>query len=415
MRKSPGFTIVELLVVIAIIGLLVALVMPAIQAAREASRQANCQNNLKQIGTGVQQHVSTLGYYPTGGWAPDQVAPNPGSGGWVGDPDMGTGPHQPGGWIYNLLPYIDQQPLHDLGAGAPTTNNTGGVNQAGGFTTPSRQGANAFRMMSPLSLFNCASRRRAMLFPLCYGYPSMTGPTIPPTAASPILPVTLNPATVTLPTFTPLPGNPAQQLTGVAKSDFAINRGDGSLEPGGCEPNSGPTVGLGQMASTIPQSLLTAKPLQGFFKTPTNFAAIYTGVSFQQSLVQPAHITDGANYTFLVGEKGMNADHYLDGSDFADQHNMYSGFCADNFRCTAVPPVQDMPGYLANGSPCGFGSPHPNGTSFLFCDSHVQIIRYGINPVLFASLGHRNDTTQANSPPPNAWQGWPAIDDTMLK
>ncbi len=90
-----GFTLVELLVVIAIIGILVALLLPAIQAAREAARRAQCKNNLRQIALACLNHENSQKTFPFGGW----------SFGWMGDPDQGYGPQQPGGWIYAAAPY----------------------------------------------------------------------------------------------------------------------------------------------------------------------------------------------------------------------------------------------------------------------------------------------------------------------
>ncbi len=136
-----AFTLVELLVVIAIIGILLGLLMPAVQSARESARKASCQNNLKQIGLGVQQHVQSNGFFPSAGWGCY----------WTGDADLGFGRSQPGSWIFSILPYIEETVIYKFASdGKPnkiTAAQMAGAEQAG---------------KTPIGLFCCPSRRRPM-------------------------------------------------------------------------------------------------------------------------------------------------------------------------------------------------------------------------------------------------------------
>jgi type II secretory pathway pseudopilin PulG len=95
---------VELLVVIAIIGILIALLLPAVQAAREAARRSQCSNNLKQIGLGLHNYHDTHKTLPTGHMIWNNNTPS--GCGLVGTMRLF-------GWQVLMLPYIEQQPLHD--------------------------------------------------------------------------------------------------------------------------------------------------------------------------------------------------------------------------------------------------------------------------------------------------------------
>src|SRR5688500_1364226 len=90
-RCRSGFTLIELLVVIAIIGVLIALMLPAVQVARESARRTHCFNNLKQYGIATHNFHQQYNRLPPY-WTENNVAKFP-----------------DGGWIVQLLPYLEQQ------------------------------------------------------------------------------------------------------------------------------------------------------------------------------------------------------------------------------------------------------------------------------------------------------------------
>jgi prepilin-type N-terminal cleavage/methylation domain-containing protein len=133
---QPGraFTLVELLVVIAIVAVPIGLLLPAVQKVRESAARTKCLNNLHQIGVACYLHHDDFGILPSDGWGLN----------WVGDPSQGNGPSQPGGWIYQILPFIEQNGLYELSTSAA------GCQQMIGM---------------PVPVFNCPSRRAGGPYP----------------------------------------------------------------------------------------------------------------------------------------------------------------------------------------------------------------------------------------------------------
>ena len=178
-KEQRGFTLVELLVVIAIIGVLVGLLLPAVQAAREAARRAQCLNHLKQLGLASLVHEDSHGTLPSGGWGWL----------WVGEPDRGFGAEQPGGWLYNILPFMEETALRSLGKGESESR---------------RRALLVPLVRTPLESAHCPSRRTPQLFPMWQGAFAFRN---------------------------------TAQFEGVARADYAINGGSRFWDPGGGPPS----------------------------------------------------------------------------------------------------------------------------------------------------------------------------------
>ncbi len=313
-NRRIGFTLIELLVVIAIIAILIALLVPAVQKVREAAARTQCTNNLKNIGLALHQNHDANKKFPSGGWGWD----------WIGTPERGTGPDQPGGWLYNILPYVEQGALRDSTKGL-----------IGAAVDPPMR----VLMAKPVPIFNCPARRNGG--PYANGGPGAVYYTID--AANTQVSITTSAADL------------------LARCDYAATCGSQDKN----EIDGGPSIATGSSPN--------------YWNVPG-----WDGVIYRCSRIRITQIDRGTSNTFLVGEKLMNKGLYLAGTDGGDNECMYTGMNNDVQRTTFYPPAEDP---LVGTNPKQFGSSHNGGLNMLYCDGSVHFVEYTINPAIWLVAG----------------------------
>jgi prepilin-type N-terminal cleavage/methylation domain-containing protein len=320
-RKCAAFTLVELLVVIAIIGILVALLLPAIQAAREAARRSQCQNHLKQIITGMLLHENTHGHFPVGGTDPTHS----------GDPDDGFGKKAKGGWTYNLLPYIEEETLHKMGAGQAKA---------------AKLQQFMLRDQIPVAIYYCPTRRQ----PLAYQ-------------------------------CTQRNANHAAQIPRSARCDYAMNCGDAR---GNYDTDVVPASSINTGLSWWDEDGVAA-PGIGLEAVLIKISQIEDGTS-KTYCVGEAYLNPNNYMTSADPNNDWTAY-----NGFQDDRDRSTGYHARSFpQNLAYEPIQDTPGLLSKYR-FAFGSAHPAAFHMAFCDGSVTSISYDIDLETHRMNGHRAD------------------------
>ncbi len=343
-----GFTLVELLVVIAIIGVLVALLLPAIQAAREAARRTQCRNNLKNIGLSLLNYESSFKFFPTGGTTfGDRLECYAQNGRAWQAPKQGLS------WAFQILPYLEQNALANIGSTAIVQN-------------------------SPVPLYNCPSRRgptqyedsrwgKAYLMDYASAHPGTT--------------VAANSTVKT-------DAERDKDVHDRVKAIFwAVQAGGYS---GGQPPNNGVYDGV---IVRSPWRRTSPNPDNcGPNPAPGEFAV---GVPYPTKMGQ---ITDGASNTLVVAEKYINAnDQYgYAGGDASDDRGWLDGWDPDTVRTTMATPYPDSAlSPIRDGNPPSedqtylMGSAHVSGFHGVFADGSVRVISYDVPIYVLNSLGTR--------------------------
>jgi prepilin-type N-terminal cleavage/methylation domain-containing protein/prepilin-type processing-associated H-X9-DG protein len=322
MKHRRGFTLVELLVVIAIIAMLVTLLLPAVQSAREAARRTQCVNNLKNLGLASLNLESSMNHFPPGGWGWQ----------WVGDADIASDRNQPGGWIFGILPFMEENSFYN----AAKDGARGAMSQV------QLDGA-LLCVQSPISIINCPSRRESRAFDMAWfpsGYKAFN----------------------------------ASLARQAGRTDYGGNGGDMGLAHG-----SGPSTLQAGLDAPVAKSPFTGVV---FERSEVTIQQVEDGTSKTylagEKFIDPAHYTTGGyasdNETWCTG---WNNDNYRVGGE----------------NRTPLIPLRDREGVQAHNN---FGSAHQTGFNAVFCDGHVGTIDFSVDPEMHRRMSNREDQLPVN-------------------
>jgi prepilin-type N-terminal cleavage/methylation domain-containing protein/prepilin-type processing-associated H-X9-DG protein len=348
--EPRGLTLVELLAVIAIIGLLVGLLMPALQSARESSRRTTCTSNLKTLSMACLSHLEHIGTFPSDGW-PDGNGINAAN---------GFNEEQGGGWMFNILPFMELETLRNRNSDATSVSPT-----VLGCPTTVAPGAVAREQTNPSIArgITCYAGSMGSIgrFPDRHGILPDGSPVLSHELAL------LDKATreSTYPTFS----NYGHRIAGI--NDFADSR----------RQSWGNNFWSG-----------------GYFNN---------GVICAYGRVRAAHVTDGLGNTLLCGERPVLSNNILElrngnPCDTAASATWVRSYGWMNCKSTAAPPEIFIQNVSTTGNACragGFGSRH--GTTFgaAFCDGSVRHVGFEIDAAtVWRPLNSRNDGQILNLP-----------------
>jgi prepilin-type N-terminal cleavage/methylation domain-containing protein/prepilin-type processing-associated H-X9-DG protein len=194
------------------------------------------------------------------------------------------------------------------------------------------------RVATPITIYNCPTRRSGGPYPNAGNYPyygNWNGQFIP---------------------------------TRLARTDYAGNAGSQNAN----EANGGPAG-------------MAAVPGFGW-ANPNN----YDGVFYQRSEMPLTHITRGTSNTYMIGEKYLDPNNYINGSDAGDNETMHTGFNNDVNRCSFDLPMQDRRGSAGITEPYKrWGSAHPSGLNMAYCDGSVRLVSYTVDITVHRAEGSR--------------------------
>jgi prepilin-type N-terminal cleavage/methylation domain-containing protein len=337
-RSNAGFTLVELLVVIAVIALLIGLLVPAVHSIRESARRSQCKVNARGLAAGCRQFESVWRFLPPPGVAA----------GYVGDPDLGANKYQQGGWLYNILPYVEQTNLHAMGAGLATAAKAAEISK---------------RMAVAVPLFVCPGRGSAIFTGVTSvrsGFPAY-GTGLSGTEYN--IPLPAQAARSDYAGVWGLPRNTGQ----------AIDAGYGALEGGwGVERPW-------QQTSSHELSTIT-DGLSNVFLCGERYLA-------------PEQYRPVPGATVVCNDRGWSV-----GSE-ADVYSTFAevplGVSYVGRNAQPFPPSRDTAGLnrctsTNQNEASAFGGPH-DALVMAMCDGSVRAIDYKIDPTLFMRLGRMND------------------------